>query len=109
MKRRLLLLFGTFVLLLLACGVYYLVAGGGYSSDEADSVFLNEGGLADPDETDEKQLVFMDRDKRARLRGMYVLPDWEKREDGSYVVIRPRIELYQRGGQQLTIRGSCGC
>ena len=108
MKRRLLLMFGTFVLLLLACGVYYLVAGGGYSSDEGDPDFLNEGGLADPDETDEKQLVFMDRDKRARLRGMYVLPDWEKREDGSYVVIRPRIELYQRGGQQLTIQADRG-
>ena len=38
-----------------------------------------------------------------RLRTIYILPSWRKRDDGSYVVYNPCIEMRQENGQRVYI------
>jgi len=107
MRRRLILFFGTVLVLAAGCVVYWLVAGGQKYLGAEGARAPSAGETPGQTEVD-TGLFFVARDEQGRREGIYHFPEWEKRDDGSYVVTRPRIELFQKNGQRLEIRADTG-
>ena len=108
MKRRLILLGGTFSLLLLAFGAYYFLAGVEQypvDVDNAGSVFVSAktrpAVTSLPPGESTKNLFSVNRDENGKLQGIYSAQDWEKEPDGTYILTRPKVQLFQKDGQLI--------
>ncbi|MHC4294721.1 MAG: hypothetical protein ACYSTL_03965, partial [Planctomycetota bacterium] len=114
MRRRIVLVLCTLVGLLAAFGVYSFFAGGEISPREEVSPAPRVGVATQPAETIEeaqegqKWLFSVIRDDEGNIRRTYKAPDWEKREDGSYLLISPEVQSFEENGQSLTIRAERG-
>ena len=111
MRRRILLVLTTLAALLGAFYVYALVAGReGLDAPRGP----NAPALASPTTTpanegqgpvrDAQDVEIFVRDERGRLQGVYWAERWDRRADGAQVLTKPRIELYQKDGQQIILR-----
>ncbi len=120
MKRRLILLFGTFFALLVAFLGYWLatrytsnvrsaglpgerygqnpyVAGRGLVGKEAGMMPAEgEGPFIEP------------RDDEGRLEGRYKALRWDKVADYTYKLTKPEVHLYPKGGQKVYVRADTG-
>jgi lipopolysaccharide export system protein LptC len=111
MKRRILLVLTTLAALMGAFYVYVLVAGREGLDNPRES---NVPALAAPSTSpagegaglvrDAQDVEIIDRDDRGRLRGVYRAARWDRRPDGAQVLTKPRVELYQKDGQQIILR-----
>ena len=113
MRRRIVILIGTFLTLLLAFGIYRVLSGkidrlGGVRNiTEQPNISTREprepldarGGVG---------LYIETRDDDGRLESIYIAENWDKQEDGSYLLVRPVVIRYQRNGQRVYIRGDRG-
>ncbi len=107
MKRRLMLLGGTLLGLLMAFGGYYFFAGSAdYFTPESD--VLPPQGEGRYGEAEQKAPLAMLRDEEGRLEGMYKAADWEVQEDGSYLLIKPHVTRFMTSGQTLIIQADKG-
>ena len=111
MKRRILLVLTTLVALLGAFYVYTLVAGreGLDNPRDANTPVLAAPTTAPAGEgtspvRDAQDVEIIARDERGRLQGRYQAARWDRRADGAQVLTRPRVELYQKDGQQIILR-----
>lgn len=106
MKRRLILLAGSFLFLLLAFGIYKLAThlsipkgptrtttGAGVERPR-----MGGGGL---------KVFFEDRNDEGELQGLYTAKDWQRFRDGSVKLTGPRVTLY-RGNQNVYITADHG-
>ncbi|MGC9453289.1 MAG: LptA/OstA family protein [Phycisphaerae bacterium] len=109
MKRRLLLLVGSFALVLLTFLVYQTFETGHDSSSRsrmpvtsrpADIPQPSPGPLEARTGTD---LEVVDRDDQGRLRGVYTAERWEKLPDERYQLEQPKVTFYHAGGQQTIV------
>ena len=111
MKRRILLVLTTLVALLGAFYVYTVVAGREGLDNPLDA---NAPVLAAPTTApagegtgpvrDAQDVEIIARDERGRLQGVYRAERWDRRADGAQVLTKPRVELYQKDGQQIILR-----
>ena len=117
MRRRLLLLAASFAVLLAAFGLYLAFAGGGRGGREQRRALqeLAEGPRQSPqaegnasDTWKGTEFRAFDRDKDGRLKAAFFAPQWQRQDDGSYLLIQPSAVLYQKGGQQIHIQGQRG-
>jgi len=114
MRRRLVILIGSFLLILLAAMVvkWFSDIGGNYESERAapDTIADSNLGLAgdaptgraSADRGSELRLYGKDAQTR-RITSVIVLPVWRKRDDGSYVAKNPCIEYRLDNGQRVYI------
>jgi len=117
MKRRLLLLAGTFLALLAAyMAYYYATAAEGLETVTARAPDLDDansgGATASGDAADANQakkgLVLQNRDQQGRLESVIRLPVWDKQDDGSYVATNPSAVIYHKQGQRTYIYADSG-
>ncbi len=115
MKRKLLLLIGSFAVLLGAFYVYQLTAAPevALTPQSHRNANLGEKGLvlnppatagatSRPAEGDAGGgLDLHQYDKQGRLQGVYTLQEWDKRSDGTYAGTNPTAVLYQKDGQRI--------
>ncbi len=113
MKRKLLILIGSFVMILAAFGVYYLVAGSG-AWITAEKPHRGRGQRPDDRRPGSPGRMAIERgeglnvevrDEQGRLEAVYKAPKWTKREDDSYILYEPMIRLYRSDGQRAFISG----
>jgi len=110
MKRKVALLLGSFVALLLLIVVYRFLAGG-FTPPEEMSVHPRPPLTTRRWMTDArtgKGLRIAPRDDDGRLKSIYEAKQWNKLSDGSYQLIAPSVQLYQRNGERIHIRGEEG-
>ena len=107
MKRKLLVLLTTFLLLLLAFWAYRLAT-------QIDAPIQTSGGSATaparPDVGSDQGLdlhVEM-RDNQGRLQAVYDWPEWEKVGDDRYRVTQPRVVFYREKGQRIYVWADSG-
>jgi lipopolysaccharide transport protein LptA len=114
MKRRLLLLVGSFVLVLLTFLVYRAFdteppepppPAPDAVSRPADMPQPGPGPLQARTGTD---LEIVDRDSAGRLRGVYTAQQWDKLPDDRFRLDRPHVTLYLKGGRQTIITARRG-
>ncbi len=102
MKRRIVLLIGTFAILSVVVWIYHLYSGGKLELMPDTGAFpeMNVGktGIGDGWELD-----IQDR-PGGRLRARYRARKWEKRGGGSYRLREPNIVMYESGGEHVYIR-----
>lgn len=107
MKRRIILVAGSFLTLLAALVIYYLVAGGGGlwgpkpPQQDQGGRRATTRGLAGEKPRYEKY-------DGTRLVAIYEADKWVKQPDESFLVFGPRVRLYLKGGQEVHIRGDEG-
>jgi len=111
MKRRVILFFGTFFFLLAILGVYQLItrSAGCFSAppgEDASETYRPDA--ARDSEIEDTELLFLPRDEQGRLEGIYRAENWEKRDDGGYLLIRPHVRVFQTSGRELRIRADRG-
>ncbi len=111
MKRRILLVLTTLAALLGAFYVYALVAGreGLDTQRKANTPVPSAPTTAPAGEgtgpvRDAQDVEIIARDERGRLQGVYRAERWDRRADGAQVLTKPRVELYQKDGQQIILR-----
>jgi lipopolysaccharide export system protein LptC len=109
MKRRILLVLTTLAALLGAFYVYTMVAGReGLDTPREPNAPVLAAPTTTPAEgtgpiRDAQDVEITDRDERGRLRGVYWAQRWDRRPDGAQVLTKPRVELYQKDGQQIIL------
>ncbi|MBN1554703.1 MAG: hypothetical protein JXA11_08155 [Phycisphaerae bacterium] len=113
MKRKLLLLVGSFIILLLAFGTYQLFVPGlaffnpmGGTRIRPSSLIDTPGGK--PGITRAKAVTFYYRNPEGQLRGVYKAASWRKEDDGSFVLEHPEAVVYQRDGTRVYLRADRG-
>lgn len=116
MKRRLVLLIGSFVAIAAACGIYAMVVGSGAGGERAGRARppqatrtvrgpAVEGG---PQALEGEYPRLVDRDDQGRLKWVLTGTDSHRQEDGTYVLSSPKAVLYQRNGQTVQITADEG-
>ncbi len=112
MKRQAILLLGSFLILLVVFGLYQFIARRSLPpGDEAPPPRLDPSAARDtidPDARAGRDLYIENRDDEGRLRGLYRAARSQKRPDGSYVLSKPVMELYQKDGRGTFIRADRG-
>ncbi|MDP7162613.1 MAG: hypothetical protein QF792_03860, partial [Phycisphaerae bacterium] len=118
MKRKLVLLAGTFLAVLMVIGLWLLFSPpaptyetvvDGDIPPVADPALTAARRGSVPDSREGYQLWSEERDPRTgRLKSIYRVRKWAKRDDGLYVLSDPSVILYQRDGKQVTIRSESG-
>ncbi len=109
MKRRILLVLTTLGALLGGFYVYTLVAGreGLETPPEPNAPVLATPTTTPASGTgpvrDAQDVEIIARDERGRLQGVYRAERWDRRSDGAQVLTKPRVELYQKDGQQIIL------
>ena len=119
MKRKIMLLLGSSVTLLLVFAVYHFSAGGlgrmlsrGRQPKPLDLTAFPpsrvdpNGGLGV--DSAGAGLVIEKRDDLGRLEGIYQFPKWEKQPDGSYLVEDPNVVIYHAGGARTYVHARRG-
>ena len=110
MKRRILLVLTTLGGLLAAFYVYSLVAGLDILPRRQDGPSVrrdrarNVRGTGGTSIEDADDICIIARDRLGRLEAIYRAAKWHRRDDGSHLLIQPRVELYHRGGQRTILR-----
>jgi len=110
MKRRILLVITTLAALGSAFYVYWLVAGRDTVARRLPTLALDpcQGAAVRPQAgvslQDVTGLRIEARDRNGRLEGMYLADRWQRREDGSYLLLGVRVELLQKNGQRMVLR-----
>ena len=120
MKRKIILLVGTFLAVLAAVGLFHLL----YpeipyeqltGTDDNKDPRLEPGkgaGKTGPDSTHGVGLKIIETEPLpgggARPKRIYRVKEWYKRDDGVYVLTRPEVTLFQKDGQQITITSKSG-
>lgn len=113
MRRRIVILIGTFLTLLLAFGIYRVLSGKidwrGGVRNIAEQPNISTREPREPlDARGGTGLYIETRDDDGRLESIYIAENWDKQEDGSYLLIRPVVIRYQRNGQRVYICGDRG-
>ena len=120
MKRRIALLLGTFVTLLLAYLVYHFSTGGlerlvsGPRQVARDRPIVSAPPIATPAsgpamDRGGKGLRIEVRDpKTGMLEGVYFFPRWDKQPDGSYLVEDPNVTIYHKNGERTYVTARWG-
>jgi len=112
LKRRLLFLFGSFAVLLLAFAIYRYVTGRSIPADlegpEPQLTPADVAALQRPEQRTGRELYAENRDEQGRLRGIYRAARSQKQPDGSYLLTKPVIEIYQKDGRGTFIRAERG-
>jgi len=113
MKRRLIVLAGAFSALVLLLVTYWLFVAGGEEMDPKLRRAPPRGGVGeDPDRfgpveaSGGKGLKIYQYDKD-RLRAKYTATEWDKAGE-RFILVRPRVEWYLRGGQLVRIEAEEG-
>ena len=112
MRSRIILLVGTFLVLLLAFSIYYVASP--RLRELPDEYYPVPAGAPRPGGRSREILrkaegiVYKVWDEDGRLRAIYRLPGWDKQDDGSYLMTDPSFELRQRDGQRVYIRADSG-
>lgn len=115
MKRKVTLLIGSFVTLLLAFLVYHFSTGP-VPQNRIDPNQLAHRPQLIPTmpkpvaniDSEGQGMEFNKIDKDGRLEATVRLPKWNKQEDGSYLVQEPNFVLYHKGGERTYIRADRG-
>jgi lipopolysaccharide export system protein LptA len=116
-RRKVILLVVSFLVLLAAFGIYLTLAGGGRGGRAYRRALRELSELSRQAPRNDSQAMkpwkgtefrALDRDKDGRLKASYFAPDWERQDDGSYLLIKPSAVLYQPGGQQIRVDGQRG-
>jgi len=106
-KRKLLILLSSFLLLLLAFWAYQLATridapqrptGTQAIAPDRDNANANQG----------LDLHVEMRDNQGRLQAVYDWPEWEKISDDRYRVTEPRVVLYREKGQRIYVWADSG-
>ncbi|MCE5327198.1 MAG: hypothetical protein LLG01_12390 [Planctomycetaceae bacterium] len=113
MTRRLTLLIGSFLILAMGVLVYSLLqeggAGGLFESvgrDRAPRAPISTGPASKSGLGPGKGIGLNIQDRpEGRLRAWYRAKSWTKRDDGSYMLDKPVIVMYQNDGRRAYIRG----
>lgn len=102
MIRKVVLLLGSFLVVLMALLVYEAVVP---STDPDTSAPYEDVS----DEPSNKMFTYESRDKNGRLQHRLEIPKWSKNTDGrSYELVRPSLVLYSRDGQRVFISADEG-
>jgi lipopolysaccharide export system protein LptA len=120
MKRKIILLAGTFVVVLGAVGLFHLIAPGflyvGAQGNDDDDAMRKDlpgmgGGKLGPQSRYGYGLEIIETAPdihAARVKRIYRVKYWEKRDDGVYVLDKPEVKMFQKDGQQITITAKSG-
>ncbi|MDP6543851.1 MAG: LptA/OstA family protein [Phycisphaerae bacterium] len=120
MKRKLILLGGTFLAVLTVIYVFSLLYPGvivyGPASGTDDGVNpklvpKEKGGAAGPNSDGGSGLEIIETetsDAGGRVKRIYYVEEWYKRDDGVYMLTGPQVTLNQKDGQQITITSKSG-
>ncbi len=112
MKRKLVLLLGTFILLLFAFGVYQLFVPGIAIFDpktrgiKPDFSKIRPGAGPQIGETSEVRIVA--RNAEGQIRGIYKVASWTKENDDSFTLITPTAVVYLKGGKRAYVSAERG-
>jgi lipopolysaccharide export system protein LptA len=119
MKRRVILLVGSFAVLFVAFMGYWLATR--YTGSAENPVYPRDmvgqdevpatqsaAGNAPGQPTAGWQLFIAPRDNQGRLEGEYKARKWEKIEDYTYRLTEPDVRLYLKDGQTVNIRSETG-
>ncbi len=114
MKRRILLVATTVLFLAMAWFVYSRLAGRHTADAPPPEVSERRRPTDDlatrPGATvgDVVELEIIARDKAGRLEAVYRARKWDRRPDGSHVLIEPRVEMFHGNGQRTVLRADRG-
>ncbi|MCD4824014.1 MAG: hypothetical protein K8S55_05365 [Phycisphaerae bacterium] len=113
MKRKLILLLGSFIILLLAFGTYNLFMPGSVamfdpSAHSRRRLSKNFSPGDGPKMGVNRGLKFYDRDSKGRLRGVYEVVSWTKMDDGSFNLVKPEAVVYHSNGQRTYMSAESG-
>jgi len=119
MKRKIILLGGTFLVVLAAVGLFHLLypeidygLRPGTDDNKDSRLIPGKGtGKTGPDSTHGVGLEIFETEpyaNGARKKRVYRVKEWYKRDDGVYVLTRPEVTLFQKDGQQITITSEGG-
>lgn len=114
MKRKLLLMAGSFIILLLAFGTYQLFVPGIAFFDPSGATRLRPKslGVFDPGKgpgfAPTKEITLYYRSPEGQLRGVYKASSWSKEDDGSFTLLHPQAVVYQRDGTRVYLRAQRG-
>ena len=109
MKRKLFLLIGSFLLLLLAFSTYSLFnpsvvgPGVGSTADLRPFVTSKHKGIGKA-----TGITVYDRDVEGKLRGMYEVDSWTQEEDGSYFLKTPSAMMLLKDGTRVYMMAETG-
>jgi len=111
MKRRIILMIGTFMMLSAAVWIYHLISGGMLVWMPEDEDFPKDTSVdpsmlkgLGPEAREGWEVDIQYRDKEGRLRSRYRARKWIKRGGGNYLLTGPNIVLYQTNGEHVYIR-----
>ena len=118
MKRRVLLLVGSFILLLMAFLGYWLATKYTTSEPTRRNTSMGEhgelsGGPVEPGKgpmipKGGEKLSIRPRDDEGRLEGEYKFSKWDKIGDYTYKAMEPDISLYRKDGVTVYLRAKTG-
>ena len=109
MKRRIILLLTTLTGLVAALYVYSLVAGLDLITSALPEMPGRPVPIGRPPRgggasiQDANEVCIVARDKEGRLEAIYRAGRWTRRDDGSHLLIDPRVELYHRNDQRTIL------
>ena len=117
MMRKMALMAGTFVTLLVAFAVYHFSTGG--ETGQPTYWELPQRGEIPPMASTQPRggpgvnnrgtgLTLSKYDAGGNLEGLFFLPKWTKQQDGSYLVEEPNAVLYHKGGQRTYVHAHRG-
>ncbi len=113
MKRKLLLMAGSFIILLLAFGTYQLFVPGVAFLDPMGGARRQPPALVfdptkGPSLQQTKDITIYYRNPDGQLRGIYKAVSWTKEDDGSFILEQPEAIIYQRDGTRVYLRADRG-
>lgn len=112
MIRRILLLVGSFLVLLLAYVVYRAISDVQIGATRARTAASSPvAKIAPTSQADADAGLWLDiesRDKDGRLTAIYRAASWRRHKDGSFTLDKPDITFYQTLGQQIHILADTG-
>ncbi|MBS3820835.1 MAG: hypothetical protein KGY81_03635 [Phycisphaerae bacterium] len=111
MKRKLTLLIGCFLLLLLAFGTYRLFlpdAVAWQSHVRTSPTTFDPVDPNSPSFGQTSEVTFYDRSAEGALRGVYRADSWKKEDDGSFTLERPNAEVYLPDGKRVYLSADRG-
>ena len=108
MRRRLILVFGTFVMLLLAMGVYNFFAGGGKYFDPETNLATTPSEDEEAAESQPAEFLVTIRDDEGRLERIIRASPLQKQPDGTYLALDPSVEAIQEDGQRIILSADRG-